>query len=157
MSVGPLFNADDERVTRLIRTTRMRVVGGVSTVLVAYLGGRSIITHSAAGVASLVVFAVVVAALVVSDRPTLRPVPILLLGGVSRGTRVRRRRGCAQPPNRVAVPDLGGAGPADAGAGGAGRPPRADTVRALTVAHRRPASRARRRRAWQPPIPQTAD
>ena len=58
----------------------MRALGGAATVVLGFTGGRGIITHSSAGVVLFVVFAAAVAALVVPDRPTLRPVPTLLLG-----------------------------------------------------------------------------
>ena len=81
VSIGPVFSAGDERVTRLTRTARMRALGGAATVLLGFTGGRGVITHSTAGVVSFVIFTAVAAALVVPDRPTLRPVPTLLLGG----------------------------------------------------------------------------
>lgn len=59
----------------------MRALGGAATVVLGFTGGRGVITHSAAGVVSFVVFAAAVAALVVPDSPKLRPVPTLALGG----------------------------------------------------------------------------
>jgi len=81
MTSGAFSTSADERSGRLLRSWRGRVVGGLATVVLGFSGGRGVITHSTAGVVAFVVFAVLVAVVVVASRnPVLRPVPVLLLG-----------------------------------------------------------------------------
>lgn len=80
MTSGAFSASADERSGRWPRSWRGRVIGGLATVVLGFSGGRGVITHSTAGVVAFAVFAVLVAVVVASRNPVLRPVPVLLLG-----------------------------------------------------------------------------